>query len=66
MIESELLSIKIFLVKVTLNIGQEKELLSILFWKLILGLFKLKKILGSFYEKESSYSQKNIFFGVSF
>ena len=31
MIESELLTIKIFLVKVTLKIGQEKYLLSILF-----------------------------------
>ena len=30
MIESELLSIKIFLVKLTLKIGQEKYLLSIL------------------------------------
>ena len=42
MIELELLSIKIFLVKVTLKIGQEKYLLSILFLKLILGLIKLK------------------------
>ena len=42
MIESELLSIRIFLVKVTLNIGQEKYLLLILFWKLIPGLMKLK------------------------
>ena len=42
MIESELLSIRIFLVKVTLKIGQEKYLLSIIFWKLILGDKKLK------------------------
>ena len=34
-------SIKIFLVKVTLKIGQEKYLLSILFRKLILGIIKL-------------------------
>ena len=31
MIESELLSIRIFLVKVILKIGQEKQLLSVLF-----------------------------------
>ena len=42
MIESELLSIRIFLVKVTLKIGQEKYLLLILSWKLILGHKKLK------------------------
>ena len=41
MIKSELLSIKIFLVKVTMKIGQEKYLLSILFWKLILGLINV-------------------------
>ena len=40
--ESELLSIKLFLAKVTLKIGQEKYLFSILFWKLILGHIKLK------------------------
>ena len=34
---SELLSIKIFLVKITLKIGQEKYLLLTLFSKLILG-----------------------------
>ena len=39
--ESELLS-TIFLVKVTLKIRQEKYLLSIVFWKLILELMKLK------------------------
>ena len=42
MMESELLSTGIFLVKVTLKIGQDKYLLSILFWKLILALIKLK------------------------
>ena len=42
MIESELLSIRIFLVKVTLKIGQQKYLLPILFSKLILRLIKLK------------------------
>ena len=57
MTESEWISIRMFLVKVTLKIGQEKYLLPILFWKLILGLMKLKiytkeKIIWSFYEKE--------------
>ena len=42
MIESESLSIRIFLVKITLKIGQEQYFLSILFWKLILTLIKLK------------------------
>ena len=42
MTESELLSIKNFLVNVTLKIGQEKYLLFILFRKLIHGLIKLK------------------------
>ena len=37
MIESELLSIKIFLARVTLKIGQERYLLLILCWKPILG-----------------------------
>ena len=41
-IELELLSIGIFLVKVTLKIGQEKHLLSILFRTLIHGLAALK------------------------
>ena len=41
MIWSELLSIKIFLVQFTLKIGQEKYLLLILFWKLILRITKL-------------------------
>ena len=36
--ESELISIKSFLVKVTLKIGREKYSWLILFWKLILGL----------------------------
>ena len=39
-IEPYFLSVRIFLVKVTLKIGQEKHLLSILCWKLILGLIK--------------------------
>ena len=42
MIELELLSIRIFLVKVTLKIRREKYLLSILFRKLILGFMKFK------------------------
>ena len=42
MIESELLSIRIFLVRVTLKICQEKYFLQIPFRKLILGLTKLK------------------------
>ena len=41
-IQSELLSIRIFLVKVSLKIGQEKYSLSILSLKLILGLKKSK------------------------
>ena len=40
-IESELLSTRIFLVNMTLKTGQEKYLLLILFWKLILELMKL-------------------------
>ena len=42
MTESGLLSIGTFLVKITLKIVQEKYFLLILFWKLILGLIKLK------------------------
>ena len=42
MAESEWISIRMFLVKVTLKIGQDKYLLPILFLKLILGLMKLK------------------------
>ena len=42
MIKLKLLSIKIFLVKAILKIGQDKYLLSILFWKLILGVINLK------------------------
>ena len=42
MIKPELLSIQIILVKVTLKIDQEKYLLLIPFWKLILGHVKLK------------------------
>ena len=41
MIESELLSIRKYLVKFTLKIGQEKYFLWILFWNLTLGLIKL-------------------------
>ena len=41
-IETELLSVGILLVNVTLKIGQEKYLLSILCWKLVLGCIKLK------------------------
>ena len=37
-------NIRIFLVKVTLKIGQTKYLLLILFWKLILGLMKTKHL----------------------
>ena len=42
MINSELLSARTCLVKATLKIGQEKYLLSILFWNLIFGFIKLK------------------------
>ena len=42
LIELELQNIKIFLVKVTTKIGQDKYLLSILFLKLILGLINLE------------------------
>ena len=42
MIELESLSIIIFLVKVILEIGQEKYLLLILFLQLIFGHIKLK------------------------
>ena len=42
MIESELLSIRIFLAKLALKNGPEKYLLLILFWKLFLGHRKLK------------------------
>ena len=42
MLKSELLSIRISLVKVTLEIGQEKYLLLTVFLKLILGHIKLK------------------------
>ena len=53
--EWELLSIKIFLVKVILKIGQEKYLLSNLISNLTLGHkikdLNVEKIIGSFYEK---------------
>ena len=42
MIESELIIIRILLVKATLKISQKKFLLLILFGSLILGLIKLK------------------------
>ena len=42
MIESELPNIRIFLAEVTMEIGQEKYFLSILLWKITLGLIKLK------------------------
>ena len=42
MIQLELLGTRIYLVKVTLNIGQEKYFLLILFLKLALGLINLK------------------------
>ena len=42
MTESGLLSTGTFLVKITLKIRQEKYFLLIQFWKLILGLIKLK------------------------
>ena len=41
MIQSDLQSIIIFLVKVTMKIGQNKYLLSDPFWKIILGLVQL-------------------------
>ena len=40
--ESELLNKRVFLVKVTLKISQEKHILVTLCWKLIFGLMKLK------------------------
>ena len=53
MTESKILSIRIFLVKVTLKIRQEKYLLRILFLKLTLGKYlNGEKIIGSFYEKK--------------
>ena len=56
MIELELQSISIFLVKVILKIGQEKYLLSVVLktnhWTYIIKDVKKEKIIGSFYEKE--------------
>ena len=58
MIELELLSIKFSLRKVTLKIGQEKYVLLITFWKLILKKeveikdMNGENVTGSFYEKE--------------
>ena len=57
MVESELLSIGIFLVKVILKIGQVKHLLSILFWKLILGFIKIKALNGK--KLEEVFVKKN-------
>ena len=42
MMEREILSIKIFLVKILLKIGQDKYLLLILFLRLIFGHIKIK------------------------
>ena len=42
MIESELPNIRIFLAEVTMEIGPKKYFLSILLWKISLGLIKLK------------------------
>ena len=42
MIELEILTIRIFLVNVTLKIDQKIYLLIILCWKIILGYIKLK------------------------
>ena len=61
MIESELLSITIFLVKATLKIGQDKSLLMILFCKPNPWTHKVEdsngeKVIGSFYEKELLWS----------
>ena len=57
MIESICLSTKISLAKVIPKIGQEKNLLLILWWKLIHRLIKLKglkgeKIIASFHEND--------------
>ena len=55
MIESGLLNIKMFLVKVTQKIIQKRFLWSILCWKLNRGRVKLKigeTIIGSFYKEE--------------
>ena len=41
-LQSELLIIKIFLINVILKVGQQKYLLSTLYWKIILGLIELK------------------------
>ena len=55
MMESKLLSMRIFWVKVILKMYQEKYLLLILCWKLMLGIIKLKiymeKTIGKFSEK---------------
>ena len=61
MIESGLLSIEIFLVKVTLKIGQEKYLLLIMLktnpWKYKIKDLNGEKIILSLYEKELLLSE---------
>ena len=56
MIEPELQSIKIFLVKLTLKIDGEKYLLSIVLktnpWNYKIKDLNREKIIGSFYKKE--------------
>ena len=52
MIESRLLSIRIFLVQVTVKIGKEKYLSLVLFWTYKIKDLIGKKIIGSFHEKE--------------
>ena len=52
MIESRLLSIRIFLVQVTVKIGEEKYLSLVLFWTYKIKDLIGKKIIGSFHEKE--------------
>ena len=52
MIESELQSIRIFLVEVTLKIGHDKYLLLILFWKLIIGVVEVVLDLSNYATKK--------------
>ena len=52
MIESGLLSIRIFLVQVTVKIGEEKYLSLVLFWTYKIKDLIGKKMIGSFHEKE--------------
>ena len=71
MIVSGSLSIRIYLVKVILKIGQKKYLLSIMFWKLILGHIKLeiwtekkcsyeKELLWSYYPETDSHNREKV------